>query len=126
MIADTQKTVVDLALAYQSGKIDREQMEWILASQEKRDHITSVYTTEVSPQQVATILINDWAPVQERYELEYGDVPAWRVRECINRYLDDTVSKKNMIILFEHYAEKAAKLRKLTIEELADEYRKQH
>ncbi|MHA1289925.1 MAG: hypothetical protein ACTSPB_21295, partial [Candidatus Thorarchaeota archaeon] len=90
-------------------------------TKEQRDHIDKVYSTDVTPQKIATILINDWAPVQERYELEYGDVPAWRVRECINFYADGTVAKWGMIKLFEHFAEAAAERKKIVKDSTVDE-----
>ena len=129
-MSERKNPLVEVALAYQNGEIDGAQLEWILADQEKRDHITSVYVTEVSPQKIATILINDWTPVQDRYGLEYGDVPAWRVRECINFYADETIAKKGMITLFEHFAEAAVKQKKFmddhTVEELAAMVMEQH
>ena len=118
-----QLDLCKIALAVEAGELNREDLQWIMASKEDREHMKAVFETDVTPQKIATILINDWAPVQERFELEYGDVPAWRVRECINFYVDGTVAKWGMIKLFEHFAEAAVERKKIvknsTVDELA-------
>lgn len=121
---DSDKPKLDLckiALAVENGELNRKDLQQIFMTKEQREHIEKVYSVEVPPQKIATILINDWAPVQERYELEYGDVPAWRVRECINFYVDETVAKWGMIKLFEHFAEEAAKRKKIVKDSTVDE-----
>jgi len=121
---DQDKPQLDLckiALAVEAGELNNDDLQQIFMTKEQRDHIDKVYSTDVTPQKIATILINDWAPVQERYELEYGDVPAWRVRECINFYADGTVAKWGMIKLFEHFAEAAAERKKIVKDSTVDE-----
>ena len=117
-------SIADIAIAYDKGEITRDQMRWCLMSQESRDHATKQFETEVSPQQIATIFINDLDPVLQRYKIEYGDIASWTIRECINRYVDETISKAGMIILFEHYAERVTTAKSMTIEELAEDLSK--
>jgi len=122
-------TLSDIALAYQHGELDKENLEWIFASEEKRKHMKSVYETDVPPQQIATILINDWEPVRIRNGLDHFDVPAYQVRDCINQYVNDVVSKQNLIVLFEHFASAAVERKQFiddhTVEELADMVKEQ-
>lgn len=82
--------------------------------------------TDVTPQQIATILINDWTKVVKDHELEIDDVPAYIIRQCIDRYIDETVSKTNMIKLFEYYARRAVEAKSMTAEELVEELIKRH
>lgn len=110
-----------IALAVENGELNREDLQQIFMTKEQRDHIEKVYSTDVKPQKIATILINDWAPVQARFGLEYGDVPAWQIRDCINFYADGTIAKWGLIKLFEIYAEKAAKRKKIVKDSTVDE-----
>jgi len=113
-------SLVDIAIAYEKGDITRDQMRWCLMSQKKRDHAIKQYETDVSPQRIATIMINDWEPVSLRHNLAIDDVPAWTIREGINRYVDETISKANMIKLFEYLARQVVEAREMTVEELVD------
>lgn len=113
-------SLTDIAIAYDKGEITRDQMRWSLLSNEKREHFIKQYETDVSPQRIATIMINDWEPVCIRNNIAIDDVPAWTIREGINRYIDDTISKANMIKLFEYLARRVVEAREMTAEELVD------
>ncbi len=62
---------------------------------------------ETTPQDIATILINEWDPIRKEHGLHISAVPPWIIRECIDHYTSSNINRNGMRTLFHHYAEKA-------------------
>jgi len=80
----------------------------------------TICVAETTPQDIATILINEWDPIAKEHGIDIQSVPPWIIRQCIDQYTSGNVNRNGLRTLFHHYAERAIDIQHRFIQKLLE------